>query len=92
MAKSKNKAQRKVRLARSGGSAIPFENNQGAKLLIPGELTLAKLAEMGVSQIRLMPKGSPLPNGWWRDCDSPNEKAQPHLTAQQNSTGEAPRL
>lgn len=58
-------------------SAIPFEDNKGHVMQLDGKLTIADLVKMGVKEIRLMPEGSPLPDNWWRDARSPNEKGQP---------------
>lgn len=56
-------------------SQIPFEDNKGNIMQLDGKLTIADLVKMGVKEIRLMPEGSPLPDNWWRDAGSPNDKS-----------------
>ncbi len=62
--------------------AIPFRNNKGAEMLIPGHLTLRDLAAMGMRQIRLEPKGGPLPDNWWCNAES---SSRPDLPLAPNS-------
>jgi hypothetical protein len=51
-------------------SAVPFEDNKGNIIKLDSKLTIEDLLKMGVKDIQLLPKGSPLPNNWWRNVES----------------------
>jgi hypothetical protein len=71
--KAKN-PKRQRRLSASAGSVIPFVNNKGHVMRIPGHLTIGDLVKKGMVKIKLMPNGTPIPDGWWQDAYSPNAK------------------
>jgi hypothetical protein len=46
---------------------ITFEDNKGNTMKLRGNTTIGHFRKMGFSEIKLMPVGSPLPDGWWID-------------------------
>ncbi len=67
-----NNPKRQRRLSAFAGSVIPFVNNKGQVMRIPGNLTIGDLLKKGMVKIKLVPNGTPIPDGWWQDAYSPD--------------------
>jgi hypothetical protein len=55
---------------------ISFWNNVGDRRDIPEDYTLADLIAMGVTEIRVVKKGSFLPDGWYSNEKSKERKTK----------------
>ncbi len=64
-------------------SLIPFVNNKGRTILIPGHYKISDLIKIGVKQIDIVPPGQPIADGWWQNVHSPmkNKKTSDILAA-----------
>ena len=48
---------------------IPFVNNKGEEILLDGDMTLQDMVRLGIKDFRLVEKGTPLPDGWYKSVD-----------------------
>ena len=53
---------------------IPFMNNKGHTMYLSSSMKLAEFIKMGVINIRIVPRGTPLQDGEWSDVTSPKQK------------------
>jgi hypothetical protein len=47
---------------------IPFCDNKGRVIFLPKDATIGDLARWGLFQWRVVPKGEPLADNWYRDA------------------------
>ena len=54
---------------RTNKSLIRFKNNKGHTIGLNPNLTIKQLVQMGLKDIRMVPKRTPLPDQWYKSID-----------------------